>query len=83
MSAAVGVDDSDGTERSDAKSIPANQWTYVEWWLDDSSQWNPWVGGNGIITSAEVTIDALWLYRAQTSYTVYVYIDNVQYRFEG
>ena len=78
LSAALGVDDSDGTERSIARSIPANTWTFLEWRLDDAAQWNAWVGGNGTITAANVTLDAVWLYRAQTSYNVYVYLDQVQ-----
>ncbi|WP_395373090.1 N-acetylmuramoyl-L-alanine amidase [Marinicella sp. W31] len=82
VSVGVGVDDNDGTERSDSIALNANQWTYVEWKLDDSSQWNPWVNGNGILGS-QVTLDAIWFYRSQTSYTVNIYIDQVQYRFEG
>ncbi|MCB1049303.1 MAG: N-acetylmuramoyl-L-alanine amidase [Acidobacteria bacterium] len=82
LSAAVGVDDSDGTERSIAKSIPANQWTYLGWKLDDSAEWNAWVGGNGIITASSVTLDAIWFFRAETSYTVYLYLDDVTYRRE-
>src|SRR5690606_34269974 len=78
LSAALGVDDSDGTERSISRSIPANTWTYLEWNLADANQWNAWVGGNGAITASTVTLDALWLFRAQTSYNVFVYIDDVQ-----
>ncbi len=78
LSAAVGIDDSDGTERSISRSIPANTWTYLEWNLADAAQWNAWVGGNGTITASTVTLDALWLFRAQTSYNVFVYIDDVQ-----
>ncbi len=78
MSVAVGVDDSDGTERSVTRSIAANTWTYVEWSLTDANQWNAWVGGNGAITASTVTLDAIWLFRAQTSYDVYVYIDDVR-----
>ena len=80
MTAALGIDDSDGTERSVAKSIPANTWTYLEWRLDDAAQWDAWVNGNGAITAASVTLDAIWFYRAQTSYTVYVYVDDVTHR---
>ena len=82
VSVAVSVDDNDGTERSDSKALSPNQWTYVEWWLDDSSQWNAWVNGNGVLSNT-VSLDAIWFYRNQTSYTVYIYIDDVQYRFEG
>jgi hypothetical protein len=79
LTAAVGIDDSDGTERSDTKSIPVNQWTFLEWSLDDASQWNPWYLGNGSLNASQVSIDALWFFRAQTSYNVYLYIDDVQY----
>lgn len=78
LSAALGIDDSDGTERSITRAIPANTWTYLEWSLTDNNQWNAWVGGNGKITASTVTLDAIWLFREQTSYNVYVYIDNVQ-----
>jgi N-acetyl-anhydromuramyl-L-alanine amidase AmpD len=80
MSVSVGVDDSDGTERGVLRPIPANQWTYVEWRLDDQLNWNAWVGGNGAITSTSVTLDAIWFFRAQTSYPVNLYIDDVQIR---
>lgn len=78
MSVAVGIDDSDGTERSVSRSLPANTWTYVSWSLADAGQWNAWAGGNGAITASTVKLDAIWLYRAQTAYDVNVYIDDVQ-----
>ncbi|MGH8081998.1 MAG: N-acetylmuramoyl-L-alanine amidase [Lysobacter sp.] len=79
MSAAIGVDDSDGTERSVSRAIPANTWTYLEWSLTDDAQWDAWVGGaNGAITAASVKLDAIWLYRDQTSFDVNVYLDDVQ-----
>lgn len=78
MSVAVGVDDSDGTERSISRSLSANAWTYVEWSLTDANQWNVWVGGNGAIDASSVTLDAIWLYRTQTRYNVYVYVDDVR-----
>ncbi|SOD50879.1 N-acetylmuramoyl-L-alanine amidase [Pseudoxanthomonas wuyuanensis] len=81
MSVAVGIDDSDGTERSVSRALAANTWTYVEWSLTDSAQWNAWVGNaNGAITASSVHLDAIWLYRAQTAYDVNVYIDDVQIR---
>ncbi|MEH6418344.1 N-acetylmuramoyl-L-alanine amidase [Pseudomonas sp. CGJS7] len=79
MSAAIGIDDSDGTERSLSRAIPANTWTYLEWSLTDDAQWDAWVGGaNGAITAASVKLDAVWLYRDQTSFDVNVYLDDVQ-----
>ena len=80
MSAGFTVDDGSGTEKSTTKSIPAGVWTFLEWNLDDSSQWNAWAGSsNGRIDASSVTIDAIWFHRAQTSYNVYVYIDDVQH----
>ena len=79
LSAAIGIDDNDGTERSDQKSIPANQWTFLQWSLDNSADWNPWYSGNGQLNASQVSIDAIWFFRAQTAYNVYLYIDDVQY----
>ena len=79
MSVAVGIDDSDGTERSVARALTADKWTYVEWKLSDAAQWNAWAGNsNGAITASSVKLDAIWLYHANTSYTINTYIDNVQ-----
>ena len=81
MSVAVGIDDSDGTERSTSRAIPANSWAYVEWSLSDAAQWTAWAGGsNGAITASSVKLDAIWFYRAQTSYPVNLYVDDVQLR---
>ncbi|MFZ1621749.1 hypothetical protein, partial [Dokdonella sp.] len=82
MQVGVGIDDSDGTERSVSRSLPANTWTYVEWSLSDAAQWSAWAGNsNGAITAGNVTLDAIWLYHANTAYTVNTYIDDVQIRY--
>ncbi|MBO9661522.1 peptidoglycan recognition family protein [Dokdonella sp.] len=79
FSVGLGVDDSDGTERSTLRAVPADTWTWVEWNLADAAVWNAWVGGNGAITAANVTLDAIWLERAHTAYTVNVYLDEVRW----
>jgi N-acetyl-anhydromuramyl-L-alanine amidase AmpD len=79
LEVAVGIDDSDGTERSDRIALTPGQWTFVKWKLDDANQWNTWVGGNGQLDATQVTLDAIWFYRNQTAWNVYVYIDDVQY----
>lgn len=76
----VGIDDGAATERSTLRSVAANTWTYVEWNLADANQWNAWVGGNGAIDAANVTLDAIWLERAHTTFNVNAYIDDVQWR---
>lgn len=76
------VDDSDGTELSVARTLPANTWTFHEVRLDDAAQWSAWVGGNGTITAGSVTLDSVVINRAQTSYDVYVYLDDVSFRVQ-
>ncbi|MEO6064984.1 MAG: N-acetylmuramoyl-L-alanine amidase [Lysobacterales bacterium] len=82
MRVAIGIDDSDGTERAVSKALSANTWTYVQWALDDSTQWLAWAGNsNGAITSSTVKLDAIWIFREQdTAFDVNVYIDEVQIR---
>ena len=76
------VDDSDGTELSVARTLPANIWTFHEVKLDDAAQWSAWVGGNGMITASSVSLDSVVINRAQTSYDVYVYLDDVSFRVQ-
>lgn len=79
MQVGVSVDDGSGTERSQLRSVPVGQWTYVSWAFDDANQWNAWAGSsNGRIDAASVTVDAIWLHRAQTRYDVHLYVDEVQ-----
>lgn len=79
VSVQMGVDDSDGTEISTAKTLPTNAWTYFEWKLDDQTQWDAWVNGNGTITSNSVTLDAIWFNRAQNANDVFIYLDDVRF----
>lgn len=78
----MAVDDSDGTERAIAKALPTNAWTFVEWKLDDQAQWDAWVGGNGTITAAQVTLDSIWFLRAQNAAPIFIYIDDVQFKVQ-
>ncbi len=79
FSVGIGIDDSDGTERSTQRAVAANTWTWVEWNLVDAAVWNAWVGGNGAITAANVTVDAIWLERAHTTHVVNAYLDEVRW----
>jgi N-acetyl-anhydromuramyl-L-alanine amidase AmpD len=82
VSLQMAVDDSDGTERSTAKTLPTGVWTFVEWKLDDGAQWDAWVGGNGTITAAQVTLDSIWFLRAQNTTEIFIYIDDVQFKVQ-
>lgn len=76
------VDDSDGTELSIARALSPNTWTFHEVSLDNAAHWSAWVGGNGTITANSVSLDSIVITRAQTSYDVYVYIDDVSFRVQ-
>lgn len=80
MRVAIGIDDSDGTERGYSKSLAADSWTFVEWNLADSDDWYAWAGGaNGTINADSVTLDAVWILRdPDTAYDLNVYLDEVQ-----
>lgn len=78
VSVAAAVDDSDGTERSNAKAITPNTWTYITWQLDLAADWNAWAGGDGAITASTVKLDALWFFHANTASDINVYVDDVQ-----
>jgi N-acetyl-anhydromuramyl-L-alanine amidase AmpD len=84
VSVQMAVDDSDGTERSTALSIPANAWTFVEWKLDDQAQWDAWAGAsNGMVTATNVTLDSIFFNRTQnTTSDVFIYIDDVSFRVQ-
>jgi N-acetyl-anhydromuramyl-L-alanine amidase AmpD len=82
VSVQMAVDDSDGTERSIAKTLSANTWTFFEWKLDDQAEWDAWVGGNGTITAASVTLDSIWFKRVQNDNPVYIYFDDVSFRVQ-
>lgn len=83
ITVSFGIDDTDGTERSVAKSVPTSTWTYLEWKLDDQTQWDAWSGGNGVLdNTTSLTIDAIWFFRANSSSQATIYIDDVTYRTE-
>ena len=83
VSVSLTVDDSDGTEQSVAKALPANTWTFLEWKLDDQAEWDAWAGAsNGTITAANVTLDAVILKRTQNANPVFVYMDDVSFRIQ-
>jgi hypothetical protein len=84
VSVQMAVDDSDGTERSVAKAVPADAWTFVEWKLDDQAQWDAWAGASdGIITASSVKLDSIFFNRVQnTTSDVFIYIDDVSFRIQ-
>ncbi|MEM9914361.1 MAG: family 10 glycosylhydrolase [Planctomycetota bacterium] len=61
LSVRLAMDDVEGTgERGVARSIVADgEWHLYEWSLDDDSQWEGWVAGNGVINGETVSLDSI------------------------
>lgn len=70
------VGDVTSTERGSFKGILAdNQWHKYEWFLEESSEWDAWVGGsNGQIDASRITIDSLQFTGASDAQ---IYIDDI------
>ena len=51
--------------------IADGQWHLYEWSLEDDSQWESWVGGDGSLTSTTATIDSL-LFEGSGRATLYL-----------
>ncbi|MEM9294413.1 MAG: dockerin type I domain-containing protein, partial [Planctomycetota bacterium] len=49
-------------------------WRLYQWRLDDPSQWQAWVDGDGVITGPLTTIDAIFLHGDRDAI---VYLDDV------
>jgi len=78
----LGVDDSDGLERSNGRVLPVNSWTFFEWKLDDQAMWEGFASGNGTITASQVTLDSIFINRAQNANEVFIYVDDVSFRIQ-
>ncbi|MEN6385387.1 MAG: phosphodiester glycosidase family protein [Phycisphaerales bacterium] len=60
-------------DRGIFKSLPADgQWHLCEWNLDDNSQWLGWVNGDGIIDTADFTIDSIQLTGPDSDAVIYI-----------
>lgn len=64
------------TERGEFRSVIAdNQWHKYEWFLEEESEWDAWVGGsNGEINATHVSIDSIQLIGSSDAQ---VYLDDV------
>ena len=75
------LDDPNTGEMGTLKEIVAdNQWHLYQWNLDDDSQWDGWVNGNGSVDQATVTIDSIYFYGAGDAQ---VYLDSVSHNPNG
>ena len=77
----VALDDPSTADRGVLRQvIPDGQWRLYEWNLDDESQWEGWVSGDGVITGPTVTLDSIFLYGSGDAL---VYLDTVAHNPSG
>lgn len=60
LSVQLAIDDPGTADRGLVKSIISDgEWHLYEWDLEDDSQWEGWVTGDGLITGPTVTLDSI------------------------
>lgn len=76
LEVSIALDDPGTGDRGILKSVIAdNQWHKYEWFLDETTEWEAWIGaGNGQIDGANVTIDSIQLIGSSDAQ---VYLDDV------
>jgi MYXO-CTERM domain-containing protein len=60
--------------------IADGQWHLYQWNLEDDSQWDGWVNGNGAIDEATVTIDSIYFWGSGDAQ---IYLDTVSHNPDG
>jgi uncharacterized lipoprotein YddW (UPF0748 family) len=81
VSVQIALDDPGTADRGFLQDVIADgQWHLYEWNLDNDSQWEGWVTGDGIITGPTVTLDSIFFYGTGNAT---LYLDNVSYNPEG
>jgi autotransporter-associated beta strand protein len=75
------VDDPGTAEMGTLQEVIADgQWHLYQWNLEDDSQWDGWVNGNGSVDQASVTIDSIYFWGAGDAQ---IYLDTVSHNPEG
>ncbi len=70
-------------DRGLAKEMIADsQWHLYEWNLEDNTQWEGWANGDGIIDTADFTIDSIQ-FTSSADASAVIYIDTVTHNSEG
>lgn len=52
--------------------IADGQWHRYAWDLDDDSQWEGWINGDGVINTVDFTIDSIQLFGGNANATVFI-----------
>ena len=81
LSVQMGLDDPGSADRGLLKPVIADgQWHLYQWDLDDDSQWEGWVTGDGLITGPTLTMDSIFFYGAGNAT---IFLDDVAYNNTG
>lgn len=75
----IALDNTNNTtaDRGNWKSLISDgQWHLYEWNLEDNNDWHGWVSGNGLIDTADFTIDSIQI-RRLTAGDAIIYIDEI------
>ena len=71
----IAIDDPNTAERGRFRAVISDdQWHRYEWFLDEDSEWEGWVNGNGQIDETRVTIDSI---QFTGSSDAQIYLDDV------
>lgn len=62
--------------------VADGQWHLYEWNLEDDSQWQGWVNGDGVIDTIDFTIDSIQI-RTDTDQDAVIYLDNIVHYNRG
>jgi hypothetical protein len=77
----IALDDPSSADRGTLQDVIAdNQWHLYQWNLEDDSEWDGWVNGDGAITGATVTIDSIFFYGTGNAQ---IYLDTVSHNPNG
>jgi len=76
LEVSIAMDDPTTGDRGLRKNIIAdNQWHKYEWFLEEASEWEAWIGaGNGQIDGENVTIDSIQLFGSSDAQ---IYLDDI------
>lgn len=76
LQVSIALDDPGTGDRGVLQSVIAdNEWHKYEWFLDESSEWEAWIGaGNGQVDGSNVTIDSIQFVGSSDAQ---VYLDDV------
>lgn len=84
LSVSIAIDNSSDVtaDRGIPKPMIADdQWHLYEWNLDDNTQWQGWMSGDGIINTADFTIDSIQFFGGDSN--AIIYIDNISTSTKG